>query len=258
MPEKLFDKTKLRVLPVGRNLDDLLPLLAEFPCTIVDNSPDVIISHGGDGTLLGAERSYPGVPKFPLRDRKNNPKCPRHSEKQMLTDFFAGRLVAGHLVKLRAETAGREPLQGINDIVISRDMDTSAIRFRVMADGQILQPRVISDSVIISTPFGSTGYFLSITRGSFRTGIGLAYNNPMDGESFNIVPHDCRLEIELLRGPALLGADNNPNFQRLENGECVVISAEDASTPVYGLEAFRCHDCYLLRRNGIPSNNVKE
>ena len=248
----------MRVLPVGRHLDDLLPLLGQFPCKIVEDSPDLVLCHGGDGTLLGAERDYPGIPKFPLRDRRNNPKCPRHNEQTLLADFFAGRLAPGRLVKLRGQIAGRPPLLAINDLVLTRPLNSAAIRFRVLVNGRPLQPLLVADSVIVATPFGSTGYFLSITRGSFQAGLGLAYNNAMEGQAFNVVAADSRLEIQLLRGPAVLGADNNPSFQPLENGESVTIAAEDVATTAYGLEAFRCHECYLLRRNGLnphmPSN----
>ena len=68
--DNIFQKKEIRVAVVGRNLDDLLPMLKMFPCKIVEEAPDLVISHGGDGALLGAERQFPGVPKCPLRDHR--------------------------------------------------------------------------------------------------------------------------------------------------------------------------------------------
>jgi len=253
MTEPLFQKSNLRVLPLGRNLDDLLPILAKFPVEIVADNPDLIISHGGDGTLLGAERDYPLIPKCALRDRRRNPKCPLHDEETVLRQLFAGQLDKHFLLTLRAETETGESLTGINDLVISRvNNPCTAIRYRVWQDGKLLLPQTVSDSLIISTPFGSTGYFQSVTKGVFRCGLGLACNNAMDGIGFAIVPETSSLTIRLLRGPAVMAADNNPRLLELKDGSEISVTVSPDSTPVYGLEAFRCHDCYLLRRNGIP------
>jgi hypothetical protein len=42
-------------------------------------SPDFIITVGGDGTLLQAERCYPSIPKLPVRDSLRCYRCDRHS-----------------------------------------------------------------------------------------------------------------------------------------------------------------------------------
>ena len=65
MSNTLFNKKQYKVKLVGRNLEDLRPLLRMFPVEIVDSEPDLVISYGGDGSLLGAERDFPGVPKCP-------------------------------------------------------------------------------------------------------------------------------------------------------------------------------------------------
>ena len=102
----------LRVAVEGRNLEDLLPLLEQFPCTIVTEAPELVITHGGDGSLLGAERKYPGIPKCPIRDRKRNPKCPRHDEMTTLKHLFEGKLNVSHLTKLQVTTQAGESLTG--------------------------------------------------------------------------------------------------------------------------------------------------
>ena len=240
----------LRVAVEGRNLEDLLPLLEQFPCTIVTEAPELVITHGGDGSLLGAERKYPGIPKCPIRDRKRNPKCPRHDELTTLKHLFEGTLNVSHLTKLQVTTQAGESLTAINDIILDRVNPTAAIRYRIWVNGELIRPRVVADSLLFSTPFGSTGYFLSITRGTFSTGIGLAFNNPMDLFGHTVVPEDSTIRVQLLRGPALLVADNNPKQIPVNTDETLEISVLPEKTRLYGLDVFRCMDCFDLRKNG--------
>lgn len=253
MPD-IFHKSKLAVRVIGRNLNDLLPLLKKFPVKILEKDeagrPDLIISHGGDGSLLGAERKYPGIPKCPIRDDAQNPKCSRHSVMSILKQLFDGRLAESRLDTLIAKAENCHAIRGVNDIVISRKLVSAAIRYRITYDGKIIRPQVIADGLVISTPFGSTGYFQSITGGTLSTGIGLAYNNAMDGPRFDIVPSKGNMKIEILRGPAVVCADNDPDFLELETGDVLEVSLSRRHTSVYGIDIFRCHDCFQLRRNG--------
>lgn len=248
--DALFAKKEIRLAVVGRNLDDLLPLLKLFSCKIVEDNPDLVISHGGDGSLLGAERQYPGVPKCPIRDRRENPKCPRHSELTTLTKLFAGELRKTQLDKLEAVTEDGESIHGINDIVIDRPIASSAIRYRIWLDGELFRAQVVADSLLIATPFGSTGYFQSIARGNFQYGLGLAFNNSMDLMGFSVVHPDAKLAVQLLRGPAVMAADNDPRRINLETGATLNIQTIPDKTVLYGIDVFRCLDCYDLRKRG--------
>ncbi len=229
--------------------------MQRFPVEILpedsEQRPELVISSGGDGALLGAERDFPGIPKCPIRDRSHNPKCQEHDELRLLQELFAGALQPQHLAKIVAETSGGETLVGINDIVVSRMVQLGAIRFRIRESGRVIRAQSISDSLVACTPFGSTGYFKSITRGQFWQGLGLAFNNDMDGDSFVILPETAKIEVQLLRGPASVMADNNPRLLNLQDGDWINLSIAGSRTPVFGLEAFRCQECYLLRRNGI-------
>jgi len=248
---EIFGKQNIRIAVCGRNLEDLLPLLKMFPVTIVEEEPDLVIAHGGDGSLLGAEKRYPGVPKCAIRDHRQNPKCPRHSELSTLQKLFAGTLRKTSLLKLEAHTEDGQILQGINDLVLTKITAQSAIRYRIWVDGELLCSQIVADSLVISTPFGSTGYFKSITRGHFLKGIGLAYNNTMDMNNFVVLPESSHVAVQLLRGPALLAADNDPHECRLETDHTLKINILDKTTDLYGADVFRCPDCFHLRENGF-------
>ncbi|NMA43344.1 MAG: hypothetical protein GX946_08165 [Oligosphaeraceae bacterium] len=249
--DELFSGKTLRVLLYGRNLEDLLPLLQDFPAEIVQENPELVITHGGDGSLLGAERLYPGVPKCPMRDRRQNPKCALHSEINTLEKLFRGELQKSYPSKVAAYLdSGTPRLLGLNDLVLSRGLLSSAIRYRIWVDGQLFCPQVVSDSLVLSSPFGSTGYFQSITHGNFRVGLGLAFNNAMDGLDFCVLPEDAVVKVQLLRGPAHLLADNNPQVCELVENDCFSARLIKSQTLFYGMDVFRCQECYQLRRKG--------
>jgi len=246
----------MSVKVVGRFREELLPQLAPYHLEILPTetptAPELVISYGGDGTLLGAERDFPGIPKLALRDHTHDPRCEKHSSSQALQAFFQGETRSESYVKLLAKTANGEERIALNDIVIGRQMHPlSAIRCRVSQDGNLIQPQVIADALVIATPYGSTGYFHSITRGSFQTGIGLAYSNAVDGQGFEIFHEQAKLDIEILRGPAIVQAGNNPDALNLQDGDHLTVSLAPTPATIFGLEAFRCRECYLRRRNAV-------
>ncbi|MFA4945689.1 MAG: hypothetical protein WC789_13450 [Lentisphaeria bacterium] len=237
----------MRVAICGRNLDDLRSLLRPLPLTMVEERPDLVISYGGDGALLGAEREWPGVPKLPLRDRRGNPKCPRHQEEAILEMLLAGQLREQRLLKLLARCGGRT-LAAVNDIVIHNEIVTSAVRYRVWLDGELYANRVVGDGLIVATPFGSTGYYRSITHSLFRIGIGLAFNNSTEPTDHLVIREDSSIRLEILRGPAILVADNIHTPLPIPCGQTVEIQRHPEAALILGLDIFRCPACSRRRQ----------
>lgn len=239
-----------RVALCGRNLQDLREILKRYPFRIVTDAPDVVISYGGDGSLLGAERQFPGIPKCPIRDRRMNPKCSAHGEENILRGLAEGTLSRTSLSKVIAETEDGRSLSGMNDIVLSKSVISSAVRYRIWLDGELYRSQGVGDGLVVATAFGSTGYYQSITRGSFQVGTGLAFNNATDWQDHVVVRTETIIDVQLLRGPAVLLADNDPVRVDLGDGERVRFSRSDHTTLIYGLETFRCRECYRLREDG--------
>lgn len=242
------DVHAMRVAICGRNLDDLRDILRGYPVEIVDRRPDVVISYGGDGALLGAERTFPGIPKCPIRDCRSNAKCAQHSETTVLDQLLAGTLRESHLAKLEAVTESGQRVAGINDVVINKENIASAVRFRLWIDGELCRNQVVGDGLVIATPFGSTGYYRSITRSLFRTGIGLAFNNSTEPLDHLIVLDQSAISVEIIRGPALLLADNDPARIGLVKGDRISVRRGERTTVVLGLGVFRCEKCLQLRQ----------
>ena len=238
----------MRIAIRGRNLLDLKRLLRRFPLELTGTRPELVISYGGDGALLGAEREFPGIPKLPLRDHGTNPRCPRHTEEKILTALCEGRLRENRIIKLIATGPKGIQMQGINDIVIHNRITTSAVRYRIWLDDELYANRVVGDGLVTATPFGSTGYYRSITHSIFKLGIGLAFNNSTEPTHHLVISDESMVRVEILRGPAVLLTDNAPARVLLKQGDLVTLGKSHEEAVILGLETFRCPTCLRLRQ----------
>ena len=139
-----------------------------------------------------------------------------------------------------------EEIQGINDIFIHNKICCGALRYSVTIDGKLYAPEIIGDGVGLSTVHGSTAYFRSITRGIFRTGVGLAFSNATAESSHLVLPETSVIDLEILRGPGLLIADNSP-VTEIPEGEKVQLFLSQEKALITGLEGFMCPECRRLR-----------
>lgn len=212
----------MRVALVGQDLAEVEELLSARGLERDDISPEVVISVGGDGTLLWAERDYPGVPKLPMRASETSRKTHNHGFEELLDKLAADTLVEIPQMKLVAESGGRK-LYALNDIIFHNAAVTSAVRYRVEINGRLYSDEIIGDGLIVATPFGSTAYYRSITHSLFEVGIGLAFNNTIEPVD-HLVLRDCaEIQVTVLRGPALVAADNDPETISLSEGESFTV-----------------------------------
>ncbi|MDD5698083.1 MAG: hypothetical protein PHH77_05655 [Victivallaceae bacterium] len=236
----------MKVKLVGKNLDDIIPLLEMGNFELTDEVPELIIAHGGDGALLDAERLYPRIPKFPLRDRKTAPLCSRHSYEQQLDDFRTGKTVKTANPKLCGHFGGRT-LLGLNDIFIHNCNRGSAMRYRVRINEELYAHEIVGDAVGMATIHGSTAYYRSITHSIFKTGLGLAFSNSTEVVNHLVLPEDAVVRIKIVRGPGIMVADNNPEVIEIPQGSEVCIAKAEEYAVIYGLDNFMCQSCRLLR-----------
>lgn len=230
----------------GKNLAEVRPLLARFGLIESDAEPELVVTHGGDGALLGAEREFPGVPKLPLRDAGTAPLCPRHRAEIQLRRFAAGALSVSRLPKV-AGRCGHCMLLGINDIFVHNRERVSALRYRVRIDGELYANEIVGDGVGLSSVHGSSAYYRSITHSVFRVGVGLAFSNSTEEVSHLVLDPSSRVEIEIVRGPAVVVADNCAEPIQVGNGGVVELFQSEEFATVHGLEDFMCPECRFLR-----------
>jgi NAD+ kinase len=243
----------MKIKLLGKNLDGIRPLIAKLNMHETSGTPDLIITYGGDGALLGAERDFPEIPKLPLRDTPTAPTCGDHYAEKVLADFLNGKLEAVELPKLCADAPGGT-LSGINDLVIHSAEYTSALRYRVFIDGELYAPEVLGDGVCFAGVHGSTAYYRSITRGIFKLGVGLAFSNSTEAVDHLVLPETSCVTVEILRGPGVLMADNDPRKIQLNVGEKVTLKQSGKSALIWGLSGFMCPRCRHLRHRSLSAN----
>ncbi len=131
-----------------------------------------------------------------------------------------------------------------------------AIRFKVLKNGHAITSEIIiGDGVVATTPFGSTGYFKSITRETLENGFALAFNNTVQEFTPLKFDEDDVIKIVIIRGPGSLSSDNNPKLIQLrehdemsgarDNSLKIFPSKHNAN--IYALSGLRCDKCVVLR-----------
>ncbi len=191
---------------------------------IVDEKPDWVLSYGGDGTILYAERKFPGVPKLAVKNTKICHRC------EIKSDGLKGPLasIKSHNYTITKETkleaaVGRQKVVALNEIQIHNKLPTRAIRFSMQVDEKKFDD-LIGDGVITATPYGSTAYYQSTGGIPFEAGIGISFNNLfLKKVSSFIVSDNSVIKIKIGRGPALLIADNSEKFIELKDGDVVEV-----------------------------------
>jgi NAD+ kinase len=188
--------------------------------------PDFIVSVGGDGMLLVSERKFPGIPKLPVRDSLVGFKCHDEPLQDLLGAVKTGET---HVVEtMKLETVfGDLRLLATNDIVMRNADQRHALRFEVRVDGELVNGLFIGDGLVVSTPFGSTGYYHSVTRDTFETGIGVGFNNVTNEQEPLHLAESAEIQMDIVRGEAYLAADNHPDMRVLTEGVSVTISKSE-------------------------------
>ncbi|MEK7127687.1 MAG: hypothetical protein AAB838_03115 [Patescibacteria group bacterium] len=197
-------------------------------------TPDVVVTYGGDGTLLGAERDWPGIPKLPLKNSDHCHLCYDIPNEKLLGRLVRGELKSKEYFKLEA-TVDDKKIIALNDIVIAHKFPNNAIRFTLAPSPYPLEP-YIGDGLVIATPFGSTGYFYSVTKTAFTTGIGVAFNNIHNADiREKIIDENEEIKVKILRGPAVLAADNDPNLVDLTPSAEIIIKKSTQTAKILTL-----------------------
>jgi len=191
-----------------------------------EKRPDIVVSLGGDGTFLVAERRYPGIPKLLIRDSNICNNCDWDSLSPLMDRLKKEEYRIEEHMKLEA-TVKKEKRLCVNDVVVRNRMPIHAIRFRLFLDGKQVGEEFVGDGVVVSTPFGSTAYYYSITKKKFDNGIGIAFNNLGTGMDNAMAGENSLIEIEISRGDATLSCDNDEKILILKTGDKVTVRKSD-------------------------------
>jgi len=217
-----------RVLLFGAEAHKLRTEIEKYDnLELVSEEPEVIVCYGGDGTLLGAEFHYPGLPKVPILNSHRGHRCIPHPPGEVIAGLARGELVQNEYTKLSCEVrrkgAGQPDAHftALNEFSVHMGRINSAVRFKMFIndepyDGGI---EILGDGFLVCTPFGSTAYYSKLTRGVFTKGIGIAFKATTEHTNHLVLPSDVEIRILITRGPAELAYDSAPETITLEEGD---------------------------------------
>ncbi len=240
----------MKVKIIGKNSKGLEIKAKDLGFEIEDKNPDIIISYGGDGTLLSSERKYPRIPKLPIRDPLAWEKCLEHQEELLLQLLSQNKLQLKEYGKLET-VIENQVITALNDFIIRNKEAVHAIRFQITSTashpalnaGSIL----IGDGIIISTPLGSTGYFKSVTQHTFNEGFGLAFNNTTEKIHPVIFKKGDEITFKLIRGHGTLTYDNSHSQYSIKEGSEITFKLSSQAAKIYEAKSLRCPNCHIIR-----------
>lgn len=211
----------MRVAVVGLQRRIIERQMRKFDFKIDRKKPEVVVSFGGDGTLLYAERLYPSVPKLMIRHKSDCIDCSRHYHSLILRLLAGRKYRTVEKIKLEGVVNGKK-LIGLNEICVQNKIP-QAIRLQVSVDGKKTADYVRGDGLVVATPFGSTAYFYSITYKKFTRGLGIAFNNPAEKMKPIFVNENTVVKVKILRGPGFMCTDNDKRMLPIKTGDVITI-----------------------------------
>jgi hypothetical protein len=143
-------------------------------------------------------------------------------------------------------------LVALNDIVIRNKSAYHAIRFNLFKnDAKVTDYLIIGDGIVASTPFGSTGYYQSITKSTFSENFRIVFNNTVtDLPPVEFTTQDT-LTLDVVRGPGEMTADNNSETIELVEGNQAIIKVSSESAKIYSPQTLRCNKCDIHREQRL-------
>jgi len=228
-------------LILSEDIRSLHPNYCTFaPYEKLASQVDVIISMGGDGTILSAVRSTGGLGTPILGVNLGHLGFLTQLElarlESSLDDIVAGRYKVEERILLKAEIEGRPPLPNpyaLNDIVLDHGGTTRVLKIDLAINGEEIVSYT-ADGLIIATPTGSTAYNLAVGGPIVYPSIDAIIASPIAAFSLAtrpmIVSGKDKLELTI-RTPgrkAQLTLDGQIEIE-IEESEKVLVSKADIS-----------------------------
>ncbi|MCL5733828.1 MAG: hypothetical protein M1334_04225 [Patescibacteria group bacterium] len=212
----------MKVLIFGKDKNKIYPLVKKLGFEVTEKNPEIILSYGGDGTFIKSEFEFPGIRKVILKNSRICKTCSKFSNKEVLNKIKENKFIVKKLWKLEAAVKNKT-FYAINDIAVHNKNPLHGIRYEIYIDGKKLGGEIIGDGIVAATSFGSTAYYRSITGSFFESGIGLAFNNSTEPFNHVVLRENREIKLKVLRGPAIVYADNQTEVVDINEGDEVFI-----------------------------------
>jgi len=170
---------------------------------------DILISLGGDGTMLTAARiAGPGsIPILGINLGKLGflAEVPIEEIRECIDDIIMKRYYVEERLVLRA-TAGKDPKHyfALNDVVIDKGSSSRIIDLEIYVNGEYLVT-FTADGIIIATPTGSTAYSLASGGPIITPQSGVIEINPIAPHTLSarpvIIPESSTVKVIVRESP---------------------------------------------------------
>lgn len=148
--------------------DELIELLSERGIEVTDERPDLVVSLGGDGTLLRAAQTAHACNALIVGVNFGSlgflTEVEAGHERAALEAILDGAFSVEERMMLKCEVAGSgdktERHVGLNEVLVERTDRHRLVRLDVRVSGERLAT-FNADGVIVASPTGSTAYALS-------------------------------------------------------------------------------------------------
>ena len=172
-----------------------------------NDSVNLIIVFGGDGTLLGTARQFIAseIPILGINLGTVGFLTDVNIENfsSVVKDVLNGNYVLEERSLVQASFLDQEVF-GLNEVLIHSGSYAQLMRYRLIIDGQTVYEQR-SDGLIVATPTGSTAYALSAGGSIIHPEVNIWNIIPMMSQSLSsrplIVSNEKSMEIQLIQGP---------------------------------------------------------
>lgn len=172
---------------------------------------DVLITFGGDGTMLAAAHLV-GNARTPILGINTGrlgflTEADTHEVIQIVRLLLDGKYSIEERLTLKAEirrkSGGKKRLCALNDIILDKGSYSRTITFEVHINNEYFHTYV-ADGLIISTPTGSTAYSLSAGGPLLVPNLGAVVISPICPHSLSVrpvvIPCESEIRLELKTG----------------------------------------------------------
>ncbi len=221
---------------VEEGLARLLGLNEQYARVALDALPDdcdIVLSFGGDGTILSTARRMgdSGVPILGVKMGAMGFLAELMPEElyESLEEIYKGRYEVVERMVLQGEIgdSADKPLFALNDFVLDKGAISRVIRLKTYINDEFLNT-YIADGLIISTPTGSTAYSLAAGGPILLPSMDAIIINPISPHTLGarpvVIPGDkeVTISVEFSDESVLMSADGQV-AQKLIRGSKVKI-----------------------------------
>lgn len=107
----------MKILIYGHDKEKNEDMARKAGFEVVKNNPEIVASCGGDGTLMKAEKDFPGIPKFILHKSKTTKKGHDISAEKILEKISQGEYRVENEMKIEASFKGKT-ITGLNEVIV--------------------------------------------------------------------------------------------------------------------------------------------